>query len=90
MLVAHTLAYDGAVVADSMSGALPGRWAGVTAPTLVLDGGQTPWMTTGADSLAKILPSATRRTLDGQGHDVAPEILAPALLEFFADEHGDR
>jgi pimeloyl-ACP methyl ester carboxylesterase len=84
--VAHTLAYDGAVVGDSMSGEPldPDRFAGMVTPTLVLDGGQTPWMSSGADALASALPNARRKTLAGQGHDVAPDVLAPALLEFLS------
>jgi pimeloyl-ACP methyl ester carboxylesterase len=62
----------------------PGRFASVTVPTLVLDGGQTPWMTSGADAIAAVLPNARRRTLENQGHDVAAEVLAPALEEFLA------
>lgn len=84
--VAHTLAYDGAVVADSMSGSPTAaeRWASVSVPILVLDGGQTPWMTSGADALANALPGAERRTLAGQEHGVAAAAVAPALTEFFS------
>jgi pimeloyl-ACP methyl ester carboxylesterase len=85
--VAHTLAYDGAVVGDSMAGtpAAAERWRAVTVPTLVLDGGQTRWMSTGADALAKVLPRGQRRTLAGQEHGVAAEAIAPILTEFFAN-----
>ena len=85
--VAPTLAYDGAFMADTMSGKpLPTkRWASVTAPTLVIDGGASPaWIHNGAQALGAILPNAQRRTLSGQAHDVAPEILAPLLEAFFA------
>ena len=83
---AHTLAYDGRVVGDSMAGTpLSGRWQSVMTPTLVLDGGATPWMTAGADALAAALPNARRRTLAGQTHDVAAEALAPVLKEFFSE-----
>ena len=84
--VAHTLPYDAAVMGDTMSGdAAPlGRWASVTAPTLVMDGGASPeWVHNAARVLADVLPNARRRTLEGQTHDVAPEVLAPALEEFF-------
>jgi pimeloyl-ACP methyl ester carboxylesterase len=84
--VAHTLAYDGTVVGDSMSGtpAAVQRWQSVTVPTLVLDGGQTPWMSAGADALAKALPHALRQTVVGQEHGVAPEPIAPILTKFFS------
>jgi hypothetical protein len=44
--VAHTLAYDGAVVADTLNGkpVTPKQWAAVTMPALVIDGGTTPWL----------------------------------------------
>ena len=79
--VAHTLAYDGRIVdgfrlrADELRA--------VIAPALVLAGGQTPWMANGAEALAQALPNGASRLLDGQGHDVAPEVIAPVLAEFF-------
>lgn len=83
---AHTLAYDGMVVGDSMSGKplAAQRWAHVAAPTLVIDGGQTPWLTAGAQAITDTLAHAKRRTLEGQPHDVAPGAIAPVLNEFFA------
>ncbi len=84
--VAHTLAYDGAIVGDSMSGApvSRARWAAVTAPTLVIDGGASPtWARNAVQALADALPNAQRRTLEGQTHAYAPEALAPVLDEFF-------
>ena len=82
---AHTLAYDGTVVGDSMSGTSPSaeEWAAVTAETLVLDGGTTPWLSAGAQAIAAVLPNATHRMLAGETHDVAPSVLVPALVEFF-------
>lgn len=85
--VAPTLAYDGAFMADTMSGKpLPTkRWASVRVPTLVIDGGASPaWIHNGAQALGDILPNAQRCTLSGQAHDVAPEVLAPVLEAFFA------
>lgn len=82
---AHTLAYDGTVVGDSMSGRplSKRRWTSVTVPTLIIDGGSTPWMSRGADAIAQALPKAERRTLPGQAHDVSAEAIAPVLTEFF-------
>ena len=37
-----------------------------------------------AEALADALPNAQRRTLEGQTHEVAPEVLAPVLQAFFA------
>jgi pimeloyl-ACP methyl ester carboxylesterase len=84
--VAHTIAYDGTVMGDTMSGKpLPTRrWAAVTIPTLVMDGGESAaWQKNGVRALVAMLPQAKRRTLDGQTHDVDPNALAPVLKEFF-------
>jgi pimeloyl-ACP methyl ester carboxylesterase len=84
--LAHTIAYDGAVLGDTMAGRpLPaGRWASVTMPTLVMAGGASPaWMQHSAQSLADVLPNAQHRTLESQTHDVAPDVLVPVLNEFF-------
>ncbi|HEX2036132.1 MAG TPA: alpha/beta hydrolase [Chloroflexota bacterium] len=80
--LAHTLVYDAAIMDDF---SLPReRIATVTVPTLVLDGGTTPWLSHAAQAVAEALPNARRRTLAGQPHNVAPEALAPALVECFA------
>jgi hypothetical protein len=63
---------------------LPPRWASVRVSTLVMDGGQSPvWMRRAAQALANVLPNAQHRTLEGQTHDVASEILAAPLEGFF-------
>jgi hypothetical protein len=41
------------------------------------------WIHNSAQALADILPDAEQRTLDGQAHNVAPEVLAPAIERFF-------
>lgn len=84
--IAHTLPYDGAIVHDNQRGKpLPAsRWATVTAPTLVMDGGKSPlWMRRGNRALALVLPKAQYRTLDGQTHMLKPKAHAPTLVEFF-------
>lgn len=85
--VAHTIPYDFRVLGDTGSGKpLPAkRWAAVTMPTLVMDGGKSPvWMRHGMQALTQTLPSAQYRTLGGQTHMLKPEALVPSLLEFFA------
>jgi pimeloyl-ACP methyl ester carboxylesterase len=85
--VAHTLSYDGRIMGDHMSGKpLPSdRWASVTIPTLVIDGGESPpWQRNAVQGLVDVLPDARRRTIEGQTHDVDPALLAPVLEEFFA------
>ncbi len=84
--VAHTLAYDGTIMGDTMAGSpLPARqWASVTIPTLVMAGGASPaWMRHAALALADVLADARYYTLDGQMHDVDPATLAPILVDFF-------
>ncbi|MGH2618393.1 MAG: alpha/beta fold hydrolase, partial [Thermomicrobiales bacterium] len=84
--IAHTIAYDGTIMGDTMSGnPLPAdRWDAVTAPALVIVGGESEaFFHNGAQALAEILPNAQLRTLEGQAHDVAAEALAPLLVEFF-------
>jgi len=85
--LAHTIAYDGAVMGGNLSGKpLPREWAtSVTVPTLVLDGERSePWQHNAVQALADLLPAARRLTLAGQDHGAAPEVLAPVLEEFFA------
>jgi pimeloyl-ACP methyl ester carboxylesterase len=88
--VAHTLAYDGLVMGDTQSGKpLPAervkQWAAVTAPTLVLTGGNSEdFFHDGARALVEQLPNASHHLLAGQDHAIAPAALAPILKEFFA------
>ncbi len=85
--VAHTLAYDGAIVAATMSGKpLPtDRWAPVKIPTLVVDGDASPaWARNAVAALVEVLPDARRQTLEGQTHQVDPAVLAPALEAYLA------
>ncbi len=84
--LAPTLAYDSAVMDDARGGAMPEALiARVSAPALVVDGGDSPaWMRDTARRVAALLPAGTHRTLDGQTHDVAPEVLAPVLADFLA------
>jgi pimeloyl-ACP methyl ester carboxylesterase len=79
--VAHTLPYDGRIV-DGFRLQVD-QLKSVGGETLVMAGGQTPWMTAGAQALAEALPNATFRLVEGQGHDVAPTAIAPFLVEFF-------
>jgi pimeloyl-ACP methyl ester carboxylesterase len=80
--LAHTLAYDARVMGDY---SVPvDRAKLVAAPTLVIVGGASfPFMQETAETLAKTFPNGEIRTLEGQSHDVAPQVIAPALTEFF-------
>jgi len=78
---AHTLVNDAIVIGDF---SFPReRVATVTTPTLVIDGGTTPWLTEAADAVASTLPDARRHTIAGQPHNVDHEALAPVLISFF-------
>ena len=88
--MAHTLAYDGIVMGDTQAGKpLRGervtRWASATMPSLPLDGGNSEaFFHHAAQALMDTLPRSQRRTLEGQDHAVAPDAIAPVVVEFFA------
>ncbi len=79
---APTLAYDAAVMGEDAS--VPSeKAASVAVPILVMDGGASyPFMHVTALALARAMPHAEHRTLEGQTHEVAPEVLGPVLVEF--------
>lgn len=79
--IGPTLAYDNEVLGD---GSVPPAAAAVAVPTLLLDGGASPENLRGATrAAAEAIPGARHQSLDGQTHDVAPDVLAPALVAFF-------
>jgi alpha-beta hydrolase superfamily lysophospholipase len=80
--IAHTLSYDARIM-RSMEDPAP-LAARVQAPTLVVAGTIVPWMSVAANALADALPNGEVRILEGQSHDVDPNLLAPVLKEFFA------
>ncbi|WP_336210563.1 alpha/beta fold hydrolase [Nonomuraea sp. LPB2021202275-12-8] len=81
--LAHTLVYEAAVMGPG--NVLPGeRIAAIDRPALVLTGADSPaWMADAGRAVARTLPGAAHRVLEGQTHNVAPEALVPELLEFF-------
>jgi pimeloyl-ACP methyl ester carboxylesterase len=80
--VAPTLAYDAAVLGEDRS--VPAeRATKIRVPTLVMNGTIIPFMLPTAQALAKSIPNAQHRTLEGQSHDVNLEVIAPVLVEFF-------
>lgn len=90
--LAQSLVYDATLSEDVERGRPEPlrKWAAVQVPTLVMDGtvmfGQAEahtFMRTGADELARVLPHAQRRTLEGQDHGPTNEALVPVLTEFF-------
>jgi pimeloyl-ACP methyl ester carboxylesterase len=85
--IAHTLPYDLEIIAPHhQSKPLPrDKWSAVTIPPLVMDGGKSPaWMRNAMRAWAEVLPNAVHQTLAGQTHMVKQDVLAPALIDFFA------
>jgi len=81
--IAPTLLYDAAVMGDSTLSA--GLADSVACPTLVLTGANGgPWADAAAHALVAKMPDARHQVLADQTHAVAWEILAGALLDFFA------
>ncbi|MET9065613.1 alpha/beta fold hydrolase [Streptosporangium sandarakinum] len=81
--VAHTLVYEAAVVGPGNK--LPAeRLTRVNTPTVVMTGeNSAPWMGKGGAAVAEKLPNGEHRILEGQAHDASPEVLGPAVAEFF-------
>ncbi len=81
--VAPTLAYDDAIMGD---GSVPSKlMKAVVVPVLAIGGGASPpFMRNAIKAVAECLPNSSSRTLEGQVHDVDPEVLAPVLEEFFS------
>ena len=81
--IAHTLAYDARIMGDY---SIPTETAAsVKPPTLVLAGGaDMPFMRESAQALADAIPDGQVGFLEGQGHNVDPTVLAPALKGFFS------
>lgn len=85
--VAHTLPYDLRILGNTGQGKPldPTRWANITAPALVMDGGKSPqYMRNAAKALSEALPKASHRTLPGQTHMVKATVVAPVVNEFLS------
>ncbi|MFN8516013.1 MAG: HTH domain-containing protein [Chloroflexia bacterium] len=82
--VAHTIAYDGTIMGDTMSGKpLPtDRWTAATMPTLVMNGGNSELFSTLPPALANLLPNARHRPIPDQT-TTSPATFAPILIDFF-------
>lgn len=80
--ISHTLSYDATLTRDPQS--VLDRARALRQPTLLLDGDKSQaWMRRAVAKLAEVLPGARHASLAEQTHDVLPEKLAPALLDFF-------
>ena len=80
--VAHTLPYDAAVMTGFR---IPrARFASIGVPALVMNGTKTdPRLQEAARTLVNVIPAAHHRELAGQTHNVKPDVLTPAVVEFF-------
>lgn len=86
--VAHTLPYDLTICSDIRAGKplARERWASATMPALTAVGGKSPiWWQKAMKELADALPNARHVTLPGQTHMVKAAVLAPVLIDFFAN-----
>jgi pimeloyl-ACP methyl ester carboxylesterase len=82
--IAPTLAYDHAAILGQDLSVPVERAAQVRVPTLLMNGGASfPFMYETARTLSKAMPQAQLRTLEGQHHGPANDVLAPVLQEFF-------
>jgi len=79
--VAHTLPYDAAVMSEFRIPRV--RFATIRRPTLVMNGSKTdPRLRTAARAITEVVPGARYRELPGQTHNVKPQVLVPAVVEF--------
>jgi pimeloyl-ACP methyl ester carboxylesterase len=79
--LAHTLAYDAAIMGDSTIPAA--RFAQIHAPTLVLAGSMSPeFLQQAAAQTAAAIPGARVDVLQGQDHNVAGDAIAPVVAAF--------
>jgi pimeloyl-ACP methyl ester carboxylesterase len=81
--IAPTLAYDHTAILGE-NGDVPADLAArVRVPALVMYGDASfPFMRETAQRLSELIPEAQLRGLEGQTHDVKPEVLAPELTDF--------
>lgn len=84
--VAPTLAYDAAILSGDHSGQplQVSKWASIAVPILAMYGGaSSEFFGQSINTIAEALPNAQSKVLPDQTHEVAADVLAPALIEFF-------
>ena len=85
--MAHTVAYDAMIMNPYQQGnPLPAEIGkAVKVPTLVIVGSKSPpWLQTGGEALASLIPSAEFAQLPGQSHMVKAKATAPVVATFIA------
>jgi pimeloyl-ACP methyl ester carboxylesterase len=82
LALAHTLFYD---LSLAGSADIPAeRFAKIQAPVLAVYGGNSDsWAQRSADGVASAVQNGRTKLVPGYDHRVAPEALAPVLLDFF-------
>ncbi len=82
--LAHTLSRE---LALSRGGSVPAaRFAAIRPPTLALSGGASPpWARAAAEAIARAIPGASARELEGQHHVPVDDVLVSVLQAFFAE-----
>ncbi|MBG6237886.1 pimeloyl-ACP methyl ester carboxylesterase [Mycetocola sp. CAN_C7] len=82
--IAHTLAYDAAVLERAERGEpLAELWAHVTMPVIVLIGEDTqPIFPPAADAIVGALPDARQRRIDARNHGWEPDVMAREISSF--------
>ncbi|MEV6104276.1 alpha/beta hydrolase [Streptomyces sp. NPDC051940] len=86
LALAHTLAYDAAVMGD---GSIPeDTLTRIQAPTLLLAGSRSPaFLCAAAERAAAAIPDARQAVLADQDHNVAPDVIAPVVARFTGTTH---
>jgi len=87
--LAPTLAYDSEIMGDvARGGTVPGSLIeAIDVRSLVVTGDQgPPFILDVARDIAEALPDGRLRVLEGEGHVVAPERLAPVVTDFLLAE----
>jgi pimeloyl-ACP methyl ester carboxylesterase len=79
--VAHTLPYDAAVMTEFR---IPrARLASIATPVLIMNGSKTDLrLKEAARAISETVPGARFRELAGQTHNVKPDVLMPAVVEY--------
>ena len=82
--LAPTLRYDVAVMRHGGDSFVPAaRIARIDVPLLAMAGGDSPgWMADAARAIAAAAPQGTYRQVDGYGHNIPAEAVAPILRNF--------
>jgi len=82
LALAHTLAYDVRLLNE---GVVPAeRFGAITCPVLATAGSLSPpWAAASVSAIAEAVPDGEWRELEGQAHNLAPDVLAGVLRERF-------